>query len=130
MIILQKQHHQMQETRNNCFEWRKLRTTLKRKQVNPSELLLYFGTGFRLTKGRVTFFFQPETIVESFLHLMMLFCKVIINHNHFKGFSSSFKNRANVKSEKHIEMNDTLLSNFSLTTASKLVRQSAKKAEL
>ena len=39
-------------------------------------LLLYFGTltCFRLTKGLATFF-RPETIVASFLHLMVLFFK-------------------------------------------------------
>ena len=36
-------------------------------------------TCFRLTKGCATFF-RPETIVASFLHLMVLFYKEIFNH--------------------------------------------------
>ena len=36
-------------------------------------------TFFRLTKGCATYF-RPETIVTSFLHLMLLFYKVIFNH--------------------------------------------------
>ena len=36
-------------------------------------------TCFRMMKGRATFF-PPETIVVSFLHLMMLFYKVIFNY--------------------------------------------------
>ena len=34
---------------------------------------------FRLTKDRVTFF-RPETIFASFLLLMVLFFKVLLNH--------------------------------------------------
>ena len=36
-------------------------------------------TCFRLKKGRATFF-RPEIIVASFLHLMMFFFKVLLNH--------------------------------------------------
>ena len=36
-------------------------------------------TCFRLKKGRATFFL-PETIVASFLHLMVLFFKVLLSH--------------------------------------------------
>ena len=45
--------------------------------------LLYFGTHAYLTKGRATFF-RPETIIESFLHLMCLLFKVLFNHTHVK----------------------------------------------
>ena len=34
---------------------------------------------FRLKKGRAAFF-RPETIVASFLHLMVLFFKMLLNH--------------------------------------------------
>ena len=37
-------------------------------------------TCFRLTKGRATHF-RPETIVASFLHLMVLLSKVLLNHS-------------------------------------------------
>ena len=37
-------------------------------------------TCFRLTKGRATFF-RPETIVANFLHPMVLFFKVLLNHS-------------------------------------------------
>ena len=42
-------------------------------------------TSFRLTKGRATFF-RPETIVASFLHLMVLFFKVIFNYTSKRQF--------------------------------------------
>ena len=37
-------------------------------------------TCFCLTKGHVTCF-QPETIIASFLHIMVLFSKVLLNHS-------------------------------------------------
>ena len=37
-------------------------------------------TCFRLMKGRATFFL-PETIVASYLHLMVLFFKMLLNHS-------------------------------------------------
>ena len=40
---------------------------------------------FRLTKGRATFF-QLEIIVASFLHLMLLLYKVILNHTSKRQF--------------------------------------------
>ena len=62
----------MQETRNNATANEKQRT-----------LLLHFGTRaylFSPDEGDHAIFFQPETIVVSFLHLMVLFFKVIFNH--------------------------------------------------
>ena len=37
-------------------------------------------TCFRLMKGRATYF-RPETIVASFLHLMVLLFKILFNHS-------------------------------------------------
>ena len=42
-------------------------------------------TCFRLTKGRATFF-PPKTIIVSFLHLVVLFFKVILNHSSYCQF--------------------------------------------
>ena len=42
-------------------------------------------TCFRLKKGHVTFF-RPETIVASFLHLMVLFFKLLLNHSSKRQF--------------------------------------------
>ena len=42
-------------------------------------------TCFRLKKGRATFF-RPETIVASFLHLMVLSFKVLLNHSSKRQF--------------------------------------------
>ena len=57
---------------------------VKQKQVSTSSKCnsnSYFSalvlTCFRLTKGRATFF-RPETIVASFLHLMVLLFKVLL----------------------------------------------------
>ena len=51
-------------------------TTAKENVAAISALVL---TCFRLTKGRATYFL-PETIVVSFLHLMVLLFKVLFNH--------------------------------------------------
>ena len=52
-------------------------------------LCCYFSalvlTCFRLKKGRAAFF-RPETIVASFLHLMVLFFKVLLNHSSKRQF--------------------------------------------
>ena len=57
-----KKHHQMQETHNSCFR--------SKKTFHPA----FFLPLFRVM------FFRSETIVKSFFHLMMLFCKLIINY--------------------------------------------------
>ena len=77
----------MQETRNNCFGSKKCSTILlqvktgkhKSRNVHCCYVSTLVLTYFPLTKGRATFF-RPETIVVSFLHLMVLFYKVIFNH--------------------------------------------------
>ena len=51
---------------------------------------------FRITKGHATFF-QPETIVESFMHLVVLLYKIIIDQFYSNGFKiliSGFDNIA------------------------------------
>ena len=49
-------------------------------QFSQCMLLLYCGYAvYQFLPGRVSFF-RPETIVSSFLHLTVLFYKVIINH--------------------------------------------------
>ena len=47
-----------------------------------STLLLFFGTHGNLFSPdeRSCYNFRPETIIANFLHLMMLICKVFINH--------------------------------------------------
>ena len=75
----------MQQTRTNCFGSRKRNMTLLQAKTSKNECrnitATHFGTRAYLfsLEGRVTVFW-PETIVVNFLHLMMLFYKVIINH--------------------------------------------------
>ena len=47
-------------------------------------------TCFRLKKGRATFF-RPVTIVVSFLHLMVLFFKVLLNYSFISRFIASLR---------------------------------------
>ena len=78
----------MQETRNNCFWPKKRCTTFRQAKTgkhecrNVTATYRYISalalTCFRLTKGRATFF-RPGTIVASFLHLLVLFFKVLFN---------------------------------------------------
>ena len=74
----------MQETRNNCFGLKKRGTTLIQAKTGKQECrnvtAIPVLTCFRLKKGRVPFF-RPETIVASFLHLMVLFFKALLNHS-------------------------------------------------
>ena len=51
--------------------------TLKNNTIRSKKIVV---TCFSLTKGRVMFI-RPEVIIESLLDLMMLFFKVIVNHN-------------------------------------------------
>ena len=93
----------MQETRNNSFRSKKLSTILCQAKTGKHDcrnitatyaavILRYISclvrfcyvaalvlTCFRLTTGRPTFY-PPETIVASFLHLMVLFLKLIFNY--------------------------------------------------
>ena len=59
------------------------------KIINARNLCCYIAafvfTCFRRTDDRITLF-RPETIVASFLHLMMLFYKVIMNHSSKRQF--------------------------------------------
>ena len=86
----------MQEALNNCFvskiitrsfaRWKQANTSAEIQQLHAT-LQLYFGTHaylFLPDKGSCYGFFQPEIIVSSFLHLMIFFCKVIINHTALK----------------------------------------------
>ena len=84
----------MQETHNNCFGSKKRSTALLQAKTGKHEYrnvtatyisyrtYCYISalvlTCFRLKKGRAMFFW-PETIVTSFLHLMVLFFKVLLN---------------------------------------------------
>ena len=78
----------MHETRNNCFGSKKRSTTLLQAKTGKHECWnvtafrhsFFVLTWFRLKEGRDTFF-QPETIVASFLHLMVLFFKVLLNNS-------------------------------------------------
>ena len=78
----------MQETRNNCFWSKKCSTTLRqaktskheRRNVTATYISALVLTCFRLTKGHAMFF-RPERIVASFLHLMVLLFKVLLNHS-------------------------------------------------
>ena len=45
----------------------------------PVQYIYSIYTCFRMKKDRATFF-RSETIVASFLHLMVLFFKVLLNH--------------------------------------------------
>ena len=71
----------MQETRNNCFQSKKRSTTLlqaktgkhKCRNITATALVL---TCFSLKKGCATYF-RPETIIVSFLHLMVILFKVL-----------------------------------------------------
>ena len=65
--------------------WKKKDYLITTKQHQKLAFCYYYIsalvlTCFRLTKGRATFF-RPETIVASFLHLMVLFLKVLFNCN-------------------------------------------------
>ena len=77
----------MQETRNNCFGSKICRTTLRQAKTGKHECRNITATVpkivltcFRLTKDRATYF-RPETIVASFLLLMVLLSKVLLNHS-------------------------------------------------
>ena len=66
---------------NNTIRCKKLATIVSsRKNVHCCYISALVLTCFRLMKGRATFF-QPETIVASFLHLMVLLFKVLLNHS-------------------------------------------------
>ena len=56
--------------------------SVRRKQISTSAEICYISrlvlTCLRLTNGRATHF-QPETIVASFFHLMVLLFKVLLN---------------------------------------------------
>ena len=80
-----KKQHKMQETRNNCFGSKKRSTYQRTSNVRCCFISALVLTCFRLTKGRATSF-QPETIVASFLHLMLLFYKVIFKHTSKRQF--------------------------------------------
>ena len=80
----------MQETRNSCFGSKKHSTTLLQAKTGKHKCWNVKATDccyisalvlicFRLKKSRDTFFW-PGTIVESFLHLMVLIFKVVLNH--------------------------------------------------
>ena len=76
----------MQETRNSCFRSKKRSTTIRQAKTGKYECrnvhCCYISalvlTWFHLTKGRAAFF-RPKTIISSFLHLMMLLFKVLLN---------------------------------------------------
>ena len=87
----------MQETRYNCFGSKMRSMTLRQAKAGKHEcrniavtyetyifrtyqhISALVLTCFRLTKGQAVFF-RPETIVASFLHLMVLLSKVLLNH--------------------------------------------------
>ena len=78
----------MQETRNNCLGSKMGSTTLRQAKTSKHEFRKVTATynfsallliRFRLTKGCAAFF-RFQTIVASFLHLMVLSFKVIFNH--------------------------------------------------
>ena len=56
----------MQETRNNCFGSKKCSTTLRQAKTSKHECRNVIAT--------------YETIVASFLHLMVIVFKVLLNH--------------------------------------------------
>ena len=72
-------YHKMQETRNNCFGLKICSTALRQAKTDKHEFrnitatYLYFGTSAA--------YFLPETIVANFLHFMLLFFKVLLNHS-------------------------------------------------
>ena len=73
----------MQEISNNCFGSKICSTsrqtkTGKQESQNVTYTSAFVLTCFRLTKDRATYF-RPETIVVSFLHLMVLLFKVLLN---------------------------------------------------
>ena len=77
----------MQETRNNCFGSKMGITTLRQAKRgkhecrNPYVAVIFrhlYCTCFRVKKG-YAMYFQPETIVASFLRLMVLLFKVLFN---------------------------------------------------
>ena len=78
-------HKQLQDTLNNCFGW---------KQCNMTDyMLLYYVaylfclpivlTSFRLMEVR-DILFRSETIVASFLHLLLFIYKMFFNFFFFK----------------------------------------------
>ena len=70
----------MQEIRNHCFSSKKCNTIPHQtKIVCWCHFAFFVFIYFPLTKGRIRFF-RPETMIESFLHLMMLLCKVFTSH--------------------------------------------------
>ena len=77
------QHHQMQETCNNCFGLKKKKITrpLVNSNVCCCHFLAFMLIYFCLMKGCVRFF-QPEAILVSFLHHMVLICKIFISNNY------------------------------------------------
>ena len=67
----------MQETCNNCFG-SKIRSTIIRKAKTGKH---------ECRNVSATTFFQPETIVASFLHHIVLLLKVLLNHSSKRQFS-------------------------------------------
>ena len=86
----------MQQTLNNYFGSKKRSTTLcqvkigKHECQNVTDISALVLTCFHLTKGRATFF-RPETIVVSFLHLMVLLFKVLSNHHKNEFFKKAME---------------------------------------
>ena len=82
----------MQETRNNCFVSKISSTSLHQVNTGKHECRTIIATApvlncFHLMKYRATYF-QTETIVASFLHLMVLLFKVLLNHASKRQFLS------------------------------------------
>ena len=74
----------MHGTRNNCFGSKKCSTILCQARTVKHECRCCYISAFvvicyRLTKYLATLF-PPETIVANFLHLMVVFFKVIFNY--------------------------------------------------
>ena len=73
----------MQETRNNCLGSEIYSTTLHQAKTGKHECRNVTATAlvltcFSLMKGRAMYF-RSEMIVASFLHLMVLLFKVLLN---------------------------------------------------
>ena len=95
----------MQYTRNNCFGSKKRSTNLRQVKTSKHEcqsitakinivikpiircnfISVFVLTCSRLTKGRATFF-QAQLFLASFLHLLMLFFKMIFSHTSKRQF--------------------------------------------
>ena len=84
----------MQEIRNDCFGSKKRSTTLLQAKTGKHEsrnvtATLHFRTRaylFSPEEESCYVFFQPEAIVVSFLHLMVLFFNVLLNHSSKRQF--------------------------------------------